>query len=329
VFIVERGNLRPTLDDFLSQPCSIHKDAKHTNGECRELMKAFGAAPAAKKPRAVDRPRSNGGRVNYQRRNGDNRRQEYRRRDDNRDDHHDNDRHNNNRHQDDDTRGNRQGHGDNDRHRRDDDEAQALPPPLRDLPDGYQQVGHEVNIIIGGPNAFRPRREKKVISRVVHAIYTKPVEFLRWSETPILFSRDDHRVHLPDPGSYPLVVAPTVNKVKLTKVLVDGGATLNIIFTNTLRDMGCNLSKLVPCDNPFYGVIPGSASYPIGRVTFPVTFGKPDNFRTEYLTFEVAGFNSSYHAIRQTHARQVNGNSKPHLSGDEDACATRHSLHLR
>jgi hypothetical protein len=85
--------------------------------------------------------------------------------------------------------------------------------------------------------------------------------------------------------------------VKLTKVLVDGGAALNIIFTNMLRDMGCDLRKLVPCDNPFYDVIPRSASYPIGRVTFPVTFGKPDNFRTEYLTFEVAGFNSSYHAI--------------------------------
>jgi hypothetical protein len=172
VFIVERGNLRPTLDDFLSQTCSIHKDAKHTNGECPELMKAFGAAPAAKKPRAVDTPRNNGGRVNYQR-------QEYQRRDDNRDDHHDNDRHNNNRHQDDDRRGNRQGHGDNDRRRRDDDEAQALPPPPRDLLDGYQQLDHEVSIIIGGPNAFRPRCEKKVISRVVHAVYTKPVEFLR------------------------------------------------------------------------------------------------------------------------------------------------------
>lgn len=136
-----------------------------------------------------------------------------------------------------------------------------------------------------------------MISREVHSIYTKPMEYLNWSETPISFSRDDHWVHLPDPGSYPLVVAPTVNKVKLRKVLIDGGAALNIIFINTLRDMGCDVSKLVPSKDPFYGVIPGMASYPIGRVTFPVTFGKPDNFRTEYLTFEVADFNSSYHAI--------------------------------
>jgi hypothetical protein len=49
-------------------------------------------------------------------------------------------------------------------------------------------------------------------------------------------------------------------------------------------------------DEPFYGVMPGKAAYPIGRVCLPVTFGI-ENFLTEYLTFEVADFRSSYHAI--------------------------------
>jgi hypothetical protein len=49
-------------------------------------------------------------------------------------------------------------------------------------------------------------------------------------------------------------------------------------------------------DEPFYGVMPGKAAYPIGRVCLPVTFGI-ENFLTEYLTFEVADFHSSYHAI--------------------------------
>jgi hypothetical protein len=43
--------------------------------------------------------------------------------------------------------------------------------------------------------------------------------------------------------------------------------------------------------------VPGKAAYPIGRVCLPVTFGTEENFRTEYLTFEVADFRSSYHAI--------------------------------
>jgi hypothetical protein len=35
----------------------------------------------------------------------------------------------------------------------------------------------------------------------------------------------------------------------------------------------------------------------MGRVSLPVTFGTEENFRTEYLSFEVADFISSYHAI--------------------------------
>jgi hypothetical protein len=58
---------------------------------------------------------------------------------------------------------------------------------------------------------------------------------LRWSEFPITFSRKDHWVHIPDPGTYPLVVNPIVNGAWLPKTLIDGGSSLNIIFTETLR----------------------------------------------------------------------------------------------
>jgi hypothetical protein len=61
--------------------------------------------------------------------------------------------------------------------------------------------------------------------------------------------------------------------------------------------MEFDFSKMTSCDEPFYGVMPGKVAYPIGRVCLLVTFGTEDNFRTEYLTFEVADFRSSYHAI--------------------------------
>jgi hypothetical protein len=83
----------------------------------------------------------------------------------------------------------------------------------------------------------------------------------------------------------------------LPNTLIDGGSSLNIIFTETLRKMEFNFSKMTACDEPFYGVVPGKAAYPIGRVYPPVTFGTEENFRMEYLTFEVADFRSSYHAI--------------------------------
>jgi hypothetical protein len=61
--------------------------------------------------------------------------------------------------------------------------------------------------------------------------------------------------------------------------------------------MEFDFSKMSACDEPFYGVVPGMAAYPIGRVCLPVTFGTEENFRTKYLTFDVTDIRSSYHAI--------------------------------
>jgi hypothetical protein len=94
-----------------------------------------------------------------------------------------------------------------------------------------------------------------------------------------------------------LVVNPKVDGAFLPKTLVDGGSSLNIIFTETLRKMDFDFNKMTAYDEPFYGVVRGKVVYPIGRVCLPVTFGTKENFRTEYFTFEVADFRSSYQAI--------------------------------
>jgi hypothetical protein len=50
--------------------------------------------------------------------------------------------------------------------------------------------------------------------------------------------------------------------------------------------------------SPFYGIVPGNAAIPLGLVVLPVTFGEArENYRTEYIKFEVADFETSYHAI--------------------------------
>jgi hypothetical protein len=62
--------------------------------------------------------------------------------------------------------------------------------------------------------------------------------------------------------------------------------------------MGFNyMSLLTPSKAPFYGIVPKNSSTPIGSVTLPVTFGTEHNFWMEYIKFEVADFESSYHAI--------------------------------
>jgi hypothetical protein len=83
----------------------------------------------------------------------------------------------------------------------------------------------------------------------------------------------------------------------VARVLIDGGSALNIIFTITLEDMGFDMIKLVPSDQAFYGITPGTGSTLASMVTLPVTFGTRDNYRTESIIFEVASFETSYHAI--------------------------------
>jgi hypothetical protein len=89
-----------------------------------------------------------------------------------------------------------------------------------------------------------------------------------------------------------------VAEVRLTKVLIDDGSGLNLIFASSLRKMGLDLTDmLVPSKSPFYRIVPGNAAHPLGTVVLPVTFGTRENYRTEFIKFKVANFESSYHAI--------------------------------
>ena len=84
----------------------------------------------------------------------------------------------------------------------------------------------------------------------------------------------------------------------VTKVFIDGGAGLNIIFTDTLRRMNLDCEGLMtPTSKPFYGIVPSKAAMPLVQITLPVTFGTLDKYRTEFIKFEVADFESCYHAI--------------------------------
>jgi hypothetical protein len=121
--------------------------------------------------------------------------------------------------------------------------------------------------------------------------------YLDWSDKPITFDQDDHPDHVPSPGKYPLVVDPIIGDVRLTKVLMDGGSCLNIIYAETLRLLRVDLSSVRAGAAPFHGIIPGKRVQPLGRLDLPVCFGTPSNFRRETLTFEVVGFQGTYHAV--------------------------------
>jgi hypothetical protein len=122
---------------------------------------------------------------------------------------------------------------------------------------------------------------------------------LRWSEVPITFSRADQWTSLSKPERFPLVLKPVVASSKLNKVLIDGRSGLNVFYTKTLKKMKLDITHmLTKSTSPFYDIVPGNAAIPLGSVVLPVTFGETrDNYRIEYVKFEVANFETSYHVI--------------------------------
>ena len=74
----------------------------------------------------------------------------------------------------------------------------------------------------------------------------------------ITFDQGDHSNHVPHPGCYLFVVSPIMGTTYLSKVLMDGGSGLNILYVNTLEAMCIPWSELHPVSSPFHGVILGT-----------------------------------------------------------------------
>ena len=125
---------------------------------------------------------------------------------------------------------------------------------------------------------------------------------------------------------------------------MDGGSTLNLIYQDTIREMGIDPTKICHSNITFKGVMPGPGAHCMGSLLLKVIFGFPDNFRSEHLTFHIAPFQSGYQALlrREAFARfkaiphyasltlkmpgpcgiiTVNGNIERSLRAEESAAA--------
>jgi hypothetical protein len=156
---------------------------------------------------------------------------------------------------------------------------------------------HECFMIYGGQVANASARHRKQERREVCSVKVAVLVYLDWSDKPITFDQGDHPDRVPSPGKYPLVVDPVIGNVRLTKVLMDGGSNLNIIYAETLRLLRIDLSTIRDDATPFHGIIPGKRVQSLGQLDLPVCFGTPYNFRKETLMFEVVGFRGTYHAV--------------------------------
>ena len=101
-------------------------------------------------------------------------------------------------------------------------------------------------MIFGGSAAYDSKCHQKVVRHEVYPAQPATPPFLWWSESVITFDRTDHPDTVPHLGRYPLVVDPIIGPKRLTKVPMDGGSGLNIMFAKTLDEMGIDWTNLRP-----------------------------------------------------------------------------------
>jgi hypothetical protein len=92
-----------------------------------------------------------------------------------------------------------------------------------------------------------------------------------------------------------LLVSLTISNVKLYHVLIDGGATLNLISLAAFKKLQIPMGKL-QSSRPFSRVGPVSVTLR-GCISLPVTFGTTENFCTESVLFDVVEVSFPFNAI--------------------------------
>jgi hypothetical protein len=94
-----------------------------------------------------------------------------------------------------------------------------------------------------------------------------------------------------------LVLKAQIGGFTSKQVFMDGGSSLNLIYTDTLRKIKIPIDKLLLTETSFHGIVPGKPTYPLGVIHLDIIFGTPANFRKEKIEFEVVDWPSQYHAI--------------------------------
>src|SRR3954466_481717 len=125
----------------------------------------------------------------------------------------------------------------------------------------------------------------------INAVMPAIPNFMPWSEQEIIWSQADHPKVMLIPGSYALVVDPTLigpsKNICFTRSLIDGGSSINLMYWHTWDKLNINPNKLESTRTTFHGIVPGAACVPMGRIRVDVIFGNRENYIMENIAFEV------------------------------------------
>ena len=80
---------------------------------------------------------------------------------------------------------------------------------------------------------------------------------LKWSKCAITFDSSERLKCAATPGALPMLCSPVISNVTVTKILIDGGAGLNVLFVQTFDRLQVPYYQQHPT-KPFSGVTNGS-----------------------------------------------------------------------
>src|SRR3954466_5733950 len=158
----------------------------------------------------------------------------------------------------------------------------ATAPPPRydnsDRRDAVHQVMNQgqdgrINPANAGRNDYREhhqsycvftteQQDKQSVQRrhmEVNAVVPAVPRYQPWSDQEVIWSMKDHPRIMPSPGSYALVldptfVGPSIN-VKFSKVLIDNGSSINIMYKDTMHKLGISQNMLQSTRTTFHGIV--------------------------------------------------------------------------
>jgi hypothetical protein len=103
-----------------------------------------------------------------------------------------------------------------------------------------------LHVMFRGSWAITSMRVIKTLRQEVAAaaLALKAAPHHKWVETPIGFDSSDCPKSMAGAGQLPLLVSPTISNIKLYHVLMDWGATLNLISLAAFKKLQIPMGKL-------------------------------------------------------------------------------------
>jgi hypothetical protein len=162
----------------------------------------------------------------------------------------------------------------------------------------YREHHASYVVFVSEPTDRQSRRRREM---EVNAVMPAVPNFMYWSEQEITWSREDHPKIMPNPGGYALVIDPIFtgpeSNVKFSRVLVDNGSSINILYKDTMYKLGVDEYMLLPTSTTFHGIVLGLSCNAMGKLWVDMCLGTKENCRVEHICFEVVDLVSPYHAL--------------------------------